>query len=71
MINMWPLDRHSIQNGANAATGPDALLEVTRRVVGDGVRPGRSVVFLWTVGDDHGLSGSDWCVPPSLPFTGD
>jgi hypothetical protein len=68
MRSVWPLDRESSANGANAASGAVALLEIARQMSAQGIKPRRSVVFLWTVGREHGRLGAEWFAEhPPIP----
>jgi Zn-dependent M28 family amino/carboxypeptidase len=52
------LGSDSIHNGADAATGAAALLEVVESLLK--APPRRSVLILWTVGSTDGRLGSEW-----------
>ena len=57
------IDGDSVINGANAGgSGAMALLEIAEYLVSSGERPRRSVMFVWTVGSEHGEPGAEWFV---------
>jgi hypothetical protein len=50
----------SIYNGADdSGTGSIALLEIAQHIASLPVKPKRSVLFLWTVGEEQGLLGAE------------
>jgi hypothetical protein len=57
--SLWPFDSDSIMHGADEATGAAALLHIAEQLGRDPVRPKRSIMFLWTVGDDD-AAGAKW-----------
>jgi hypothetical protein len=64
------VDADSIFNGANdGGSGAVALLGVAQQLLQSGVRPKRSILFVWHAGTEHGLMGSRWFVrEPPVPL---
>ncbi|MEP6621292.1 MAG: M28 family peptidase [bacterium] len=61
-----PVDGDSIANGADDdGSGSVALLAIARSVQQMPVRPKRSTLFVWHVGEEKGLLGSSWFVDHS------
>jgi Zn-dependent M28 family amino/carboxypeptidase len=51
----------SIMNGADVGgSGAVALLEIAEYLAAQRAKPGRTVVFLWTVGEEQGMLGAQW-----------
>ena len=59
----------SIYNGADDdGTGSMAVLEIAERLVTQRQHPKRSVLFVWHVGEEEGLFGSQWFTDhPTVP----
>ncbi|MDQ8165037.1 MAG: M28 family peptidase [Gemmatimonadota bacterium] len=59
----------SVYNGADDdASGSMALLEMAEFVAGQRVKPKRSMLFVWHVGEEAGLFGSEWFTDhPTVP----
>ncbi len=59
----------SVYNGADDdASGSMGLLEIAEYLAGARVKPKRSVIFLWHVGEEQGLFGSEYFTDhPSVP----
>jgi hypothetical protein len=59
----------SIYNGADDdASGSMGLLEIAEYLAGARVKPKRSVIFIWHVGEEQGLFGSEYFTDhPSVP----
>lgn len=66
----YPIRGDSIYNGAmDNAIGVAALLEIAERFAGSAVKPKRSIVFLFTTGEEKGLLGSEFYVDrPLVPL---
>ncbi len=61
----------SIMNGADVSgSGSMALLEIAEYVASLRDRPRRSIVFLWTVGEEQGMLGSQWFVAHTTAWLG-
>jgi hypothetical protein len=55
------IDGDSIMNGADiGGSGSVALLEIAEHLASSRERPRRTIVFLWTVGEEQGMLGSQW-----------
>lgn len=65
-----PVDGDSVYNGAyDNASGVAALLEIARAFASLDAPPERSVLFLFTTGEEAGLLGSTWYVrQPAFPL---
>ena len=59
----------SISNGADDdGSGTVAVAEVAEALAGDRVKPRRSILFVWHMGEEIGLVGSDWYTKhPTVP----
>jgi hypothetical protein len=59
----------SIYNGADDdASGSMAMLEIAEHFAGQPVKPKRSLLFVWHVGEEAGLFGSEWYTDhPTVP----
>ncbi|HEY3287340.1 MAG TPA: M28 family peptidase [Gemmatimonadaceae bacterium] len=59
----------SIANGADDdGSGSVAVAEIAEAFAGDKVRPRRSILFVWHMGEEIGLVGSDWYTRhPTVP----
>jgi hypothetical protein len=59
----------SIYNGADDdGTGSMAVLEIAEKFATSHVRPKRSIIFVWHVGEEEGLFGSQWFTDhPTVP----
>ncbi len=66
----YPIRGDSIYNGAmDNAIGVAALLEIAERFAGSTVKTKRSIVFLFTTGEEKGLLGSEFYVDrPLVPL---
>jgi hypothetical protein len=60
-------DDDPVFDGANDGTGAIALLAIAEHIALQREKPRRSIVFLWTVGEEQGLLGSQWFVE-HFPF---
>jgi len=63
-----PVNGDSIYNGAeDNASGTAAVLATAEAIVGSGIRPQRSVLFVAFAAEELGLQGSEWLVrhPPT------
>jgi hypothetical protein len=69
MRKLGPARLDSIVNGADDdGSGSMALLEIAEVVVRSGVRPKRSLLFVWHTGEESGLQGSRWFTQnPTVP----
>ena len=65
-----PVDGDSIANGADDdGSGTVSLLAIARDMQHAPVRPRRSALFVWHVGEEQGLLGSAWFVDhPTVPI---
>ena len=65
-----PVHGDSIANGADDdGSGTVALLAIARNLQSAAVKPRRSVLFVWHVGEEKGLLGSAWFVDhPTVPI---
>jgi hypothetical protein len=65
-----PIHGDSIANGADDdGSGTVALLAIARAMQHAPVRPRRSMLFVWHVGEEKGLLGSSWFVDhPTVPI---
>ena len=59
----------SVYNGADDdASGSMSVLEMAEHFVGQRVKPKRSMLFVWHVGEEAGLFGSEWFTDhPTVP----
>jgi hypothetical protein len=59
----------SVYNGADDdGSGSMGLLEIAEYLAGAGVKPKRSMIFIWHVGEEDGLFGSEYFTDhPSVP----
>jgi hypothetical protein len=64
------VDGDSLYNGAfDNASGTAALLEIARMMKMSGLRPKRTVVFLFVTGEERGFIGSQYyCLNPVFPI---
>ena len=63
--------RDSIMNGADVSgSGSMALLEIAEYIASQREKPKRSIVFLWTVGEEQGMLGSQWFVAHTTEWLG-
>jgi len=60
----------SIANGADDdGSGTVAVAEIAEAFAGDKVKPKRSILFVWHMGEEIGLVGSDWYTKhPTVPL---
>ena len=60
----------SIANGADDdGSGTVAVAEIAEAFAGDRVKPKRSILFVWHMGEEIGLVGSDWYTKhPTVPL---
>jgi Zn-dependent M28 family amino/carboxypeptidase len=65
-----PVHGDSIANGADDdGSGTVALLAIARNLQSSPVKPRRSMLFVWHVGEEKGLLGSSWFVDhPTVPI---
>ncbi|MEO8562703.1 MAG: M28 family peptidase [bacterium] len=66
---LHPARTDSIYNGADDdGSGSMALLEIAERFATSGVRPKRSIIFAWHVGEEEGMLGSGYFTDhPTVP----